>query len=1021
MSHTRSSPRSTRPKQANPAPGVSLSLEHIAEAQQKSTDNGATLDLSYKNIRQISEEVAQELVAFGRSNSKEDDSSSVSRYVLFDSTYVFLASASYRLALGFNRLTSLPTAFSLLTHVRYLNLKGNAFTSVPDPVTAMPALEVLDLSRNRIRSFPEQPGSLSNLRVFSLSKNKITVLPAYITQFQSLRIFKVDQNPFEYPPMSVMDPKGDLKDQKFMESWIESVKQWFKTDSKLTRRSSVDSTASEQKSPIVQSSVSFLTADDNLLLFDSATHSRTTSVDSDTSTYSSIEASLRMSFLPTNGLATKSPKAERPPRLNLSPVPSFIPTVTHTDSPTSPSNYLPTPDNSVSSEEDTAKMFGTSQPQHVRNASYAAGSKPSRPSLTAKKSLPDMRLAMPKSAIVTPALPRSAEVPSRVMTESPRNLTSRSSSRQDSGFSEGRSESVRTSTDTIIMTSAIADRPPSVTPIDVERNSYFRRLSTLPSSTICKSIPRSLLTLVDAARGILFAVSQVYQTLQHYTIYAIDERLSAVLLKVLDPASNYMSSLINALDRFDAASRRSIPSPTVCRAVVESCRDTVSVFGKAMGVLTLQLKVLATRDDIRYTRQLLLELYGATAEISNSWQSILPHMEEIEPLLKERPPPSSSKLPQNQVSSTSRSQVSPYIPFASPASHPPSSFVPPPRSILRSYSAQSPGEESERTRMMRRHAGSFSSKDVEIGKMLPSYVEPLPVTPRLPSRNAQNLSISSNISGYRRSWGEHSRQNSQSSLVASSSSSTASSPSIPSRHPTHDPPSSSSTLLDNEAIDAMKVAVDIAPSIWESMETLVGDVVSAKFNIPEALINAKALTGRLSDNIRAVRESDPTADRKALRDDATAFAKTVILLCNVFRNQGTERPLPTDLRANMILLMNATEESVMLLHVSSFSPSNSRPYSPLVSAGSGLGLSHSGLGASLSPSLTTGGPGEDMRDFKIGSGVTATKNALQSNNARPGLYNVSRAQAPYQGFKVPQFTRLDSKGRYGGLTSGDES
>jgi hypothetical protein len=66
-----------------------------------------------------------------------------------------------------------------------------------------------------------------------------------------------------------------------------------------------------------------------------------------------------------------------------------------------------------------------------------------------------------------------------------------------------------------------------------------------------------------------------------------------------------------------------------------------------------------------------------------------------------------------------------------------------------------------------------------------------------------------------------------------------------------------------------------------------------------------------------------------------------------------------------------------------------------------------------------------MRDFRIGSGITATKNALQSNNARPGLYNSSatgsRTQVPYQGFKVPPFTRLDSKGRYGGLTSGDES
>ena len=91
MSHTRSSPRSTRPKPASPAPGVSLSSDHIAEAQQKSTDDGATLDLSYKNIRQINEEVVQELVALERSNSKEDVSSPVSRCVPFDPTYGLLA------------------------------------------------------------------------------------------------------------------------------------------------------------------------------------------------------------------------------------------------------------------------------------------------------------------------------------------------------------------------------------------------------------------------------------------------------------------------------------------------------------------------------------------------------------------------------------------------------------------------------------------------------------------------------------------------------------------------------------------------------------------------------------------------------------------------------------------------------------------------------------------------------------------------------------------------------------------
>lgn len=73
-------------------------------------------------------------------------------------------------------------AFALLSHLRYLSLKGNSFTVFPDVVspriyrgeepklivyqlTIMPSLEILDLSRNKIKRFPSQPGNLTKLRV----------------------------------------------------------------------------------------------------------------------------------------------------------------------------------------------------------------------------------------------------------------------------------------------------------------------------------------------------------------------------------------------------------------------------------------------------------------------------------------------------------------------------------------------------------------------------------------------------------------------------------------------------------------------------------------------------------------------------------------------------------------------------------------------------------------------------------------------------------------------------------------
>ena len=86
------------------------------------------------------------------------------------------------------------------------------------------------------------------------------------------------------------------------------------------------------------------------------------------------------------------------------------------------------------------------------------------------------------------------------------------------------------------------------------------------------------------------------------------------------------------------------------------------------------------------------------------------------------------------------------------------------------------------------------------------------------------------------------------------------------------PPLSSGTRLENDAIHVMKVAVGIAPSIWESMEGLVGDIVWAKSDVSEALISAKALAKSLSDNIKMIRESDT----KVPCGDATVFVRVCL-------------------------------------------------------------------------------------------------------------------------------------------------
>ena len=517
--------------------------------------------------------------------------------------------------------------------------------------------------------------------------------------------------------------------------------------------------------------------------------------------------------------------------------------------------------------------------QHNRNASYAGQRQPShRTEILAKMSMPDLRSA---KIDFTKKLPIRSQA--RLPSLDGVNSLGGSTHEQLSRYPD-----LSLSIDTEVQSSASCTEesedkstPRATYSMAFERNSYFRRLSSFPSSVI---LPQSLLCLVETARSMLFAACQVYQTLDHYIVH-VDERLS-VLRKVLEPASSDMLHLIAALDQFDASSRKALPPPAVCRAVVESCRDTAAAFGKVVRVLTLQSQVLTTCDDVRYSRLLLVELYAATAEIACAWKKMLPQMRHVKSLLHMN---WSSSHPTSETKSVAPLDLSAQVL----------------RYHMGGFGTNGVSGNLNRARTVRRHAGSFSSKDVEIGKKLPSYDDPSyrgggsqgpPQTLRHPRRQAttpatlpstQNsprlpLSpafVSRSVSRGRDYDDGHSRQGSSSSIHASS---VSSSPIIPGKLMTSfELPSNSRIQVDKEALHAIKEAVDLAPTVWNMIEDSLEDVLSAKADFREGLNKARAVTKRLADMVVSMQEGDSPSDRKLLREDARLFLKVdmTILYC----------------------------------------------------------------------------------------------------------------------------------------------
>ncbi|KDQ33898.1 hypothetical protein PLEOSDRAFT_1110771 [Pleurotus ostreatus PC15] len=959
---------------------TSLSNYHISEAVLKSPDNGSTLDLSRQHITAVEESGVEELASVGRDEEDQDSQGSV-----------------LRIALGHNKLSTLPPAFSLLSRLRYLNLKSNSFDEFPDVLTNMPSLDTLDISHNQIKRLPVKPGTLVNLRVFCLSRNRLSRIPTYLSRFNSLEIFKVDRNPIEWPPREVTSLSHSVDSADSMKDWIISLQRWLDDDEMKLNRVHDDSgfVENDLEHHIEEDLNSWSQLPASASEFDAGItpHARNFSVDSAFSMSSASE-----SFQEVEPPSLRESIAlERPPPLHLGILQAYS---TETSPAHSPNAYLPSPAASDASPPRSNGIYGDSAQQHGRTSSYADLNRPfARSDLIPKQSMPDLRTAKLNFTKKRPDGPPP--------TKEEFSMPSPLSLRQDSNSSLN-SNTRGTSAEA---SSSKLGPGPSMA---FERNSYFRRLSTLPTA-VSTVLPQPLLCLIDSARSILFAVCQVYLALEHYTVQATDDRLPNVLRKVLDPANSDMMHFINSLDRFDAMSRKMLPPPAICRAVVESCKDTVSVFGKAMGVLALQLKMLA-HEDVRYLRSLLLTLYGATAEISCAWAGMAPHIEAIKPLLYAKPPSS------NHLAAISNSEA---YPLSAPVTksthgHEGSGAFPPLRSANGTTGVV----------RARRHAGSFSSKDVEIGKALPSYEDmpspfggvvpgaaprtPIPrknkrqTTAPNPTLTTTSVVISSPsptappesmpvvpsflAEALRPS---HSRQGSQASLQGSS---TSSSPLVAPKPSLSDLASTSKVQVDNEVLNAMQEAIDVAPSVWEMMEEILADVINTDTDVREGLARAKAITTRLSQTLRAFQDGDfTTADKRAMGEDARIFCNSVVQLSRAIKYHGGAHAVPPSLRLNMVKLTNATEVFLILLHVSSFSPSATpRSYSPMLSA------SLSASSALNPPPSTSGLSSEESR---LGFSLSRSRSAQPSPSMRHRFQEPPRSALPTQTFKVPSIRR----------------
>jgi RAM signalling pathway protein len=160
------------------------------------------------------------------------------------------------------------------------------------------------------------------------------------------------------------------------------------------------------------------------------------------------------------------------------------------------------------------------------------------------------------------------------------------------------------------------DEHPSPSTLSQDFGAYFRRLSVLPPSV---RVYLSSVKVVEAARGILFALSQTHQAAAQYIGVCGDVQLSRRVNRVLYNAKTHVGNLVDALEAHEAKGEGADVLP-----VIETCNACVGAFKHVINILLQHIGELTERADVRLTRTFLLLIYGSAVELNNSWGALKP-------------------------------------------------------------------------------------------------------------------------------------------------------------------------------------------------------------------------------------------------------------------------------------------------------------------------------------------------------------------------------------------------------------
>lgn len=464
------------------------------------------------------------------------------------------------------------------TLIPRLALGHNLLTTLPNAIVTLNKLRYLNVRSNYLKEFPTVLCDMPTLEILDISRNKIRSLPRSFGSLTNLKVLSISKNRIEVLP-SYIAQMAELRILKIDHNPI--VFPPIEVTANEAGEDGMDAWLMNLKDYLETHAQK--TSNGNV------TDSPTTDDEGGENEYNTISKTTSSDITTASSLTSVSSMAKAPLAKSITqPLTGTLP---------------PPPVPSKNSHRSTASHGSNSSVSNLRTFQLSAP-KPA-----------DMERSRSNSE--SEELRRPLRRP--MLSSRNRHLTTlqEDRARHSRGFSHDSHDYLQDN-----VSEAEGALP---TPAEVQQNSraYFRRLSSLPQA---KRVSLSSAKIVETARGLLFSLSQIHQAVRQYVGFCPDPDLAATINRVLYNANAHVGALVDVLESHETNAELVEGTP-----VIEACRACVGAFRHVINILHKRLRDLTAQADIRYTRTLLLLLFGASVEIQNSWRCLKP---------VEHPPPS---------------------------------------------------------------------------------------------------------------------------------------------------------------------------------------------------------------------------------------------------------------------------------------------------------------------------------------------------------------------------------------------